>query len=696
MVTFSADASDNVGVVGVQFKLDGVNLSAEDTAAPYAMTWDSTTASNGTHTVTAVARDGVGNRTVSAPVVVTVNNPLDTTPDAFNFPPQTGSALNTAVTSNTITPAGYNTAAVISVSAGGSYSINGGAFVTSAGTLSPGQTVAVRLTTSASNSTQTCTTLTIGGVAGQFCATTQGTIIAGGQDFATRCAQPGVVKCVGFDTASDIAGVFGNNSGILPGETTPTLDGTVKASGNSSLKFTIPSNSGANSSGAYFTNFSSDLSVQFGENSEFFVQWRQRFSPEFINTHYTSANGWKQLIMGTGDQPGTLYSSCSTLETVVQNTGQAGFAQMYNSCTGSTSHIAFDNFYTQFGSYDFKLQNARPSPYCLYSQSGAGHFLPTGNCFGYFPDEWMTFQVRVKTGPRVADEFTNSFVELWIGREGQPSEMVINQGPYNLSAGSAAENQRFGKVWLLPYNTNKDSTQVHPTGYTWYDELIISRNRIEDPSLTQAPPPDTTPDAFSFTAQTSVAPGTAVTSNTVTPAGYNAAAPISVSGGSYSINGGAFVATAGTINPGQTVALRMTAAGTFSTTSSASLMIGGTVASFSVTTQAGGSPPSAPTGVSASSRIGAIVVRFGAPTSAGSSPIVAYTATCVPNNGGVSVSSVGDATATSILIGGLINGKTYACTVSASNSIGNGPSSAPSNTVTPIDISPLLNLWLED
>jgi len=75
------------------------------------------------------------------------------------------------VTSNTITPTGYNAAAPISVS-GGSYSINGGAFVTSTGSISPGQTVAVRVTSSSSPGAQLCSTLTIGGVSGQFCATT--------------------------------------------------------------------------------------------------------------------------------------------------------------------------------------------------------------------------------------------------------------------------------------------------------------------------------------------------------------------------------------------------------------------------------------------------------------------------------------------------------------------------------------------
>jgi len=36
-VTVSASASDNVGVAGVQFKLDGANLGTEDTASPYSI-----------------------------------------------------------------------------------------------------------------------------------------------------------------------------------------------------------------------------------------------------------------------------------------------------------------------------------------------------------------------------------------------------------------------------------------------------------------------------------------------------------------------------------------------------------------------------------------------------------------------------------------------------------------------------------
>ena len=46
---------------------------------------------------------------------------------------------------------------------------------------------------------------------------------------------------------------------------------------------------------------------------------------------------------------------------------------------------------------------------------------------------------------------------------------------------SAAEDLKFGKIWLLPYDTGKDPSQSHPTAFTWYDELIISRTQIADP-----------------------------------------------------------------------------------------------------------------------------------------------------------------------------------------------------------------------
>src|SRR5207244_1491618 len=79
-VTVSANASDDMGVAGVQFKLDGVNLGTEDTTAPYSITWNTITASNSLHTLSAVARDAAGNQTTAANVSITVSNTGDTTP----------------------------------------------------------------------------------------------------------------------------------------------------------------------------------------------------------------------------------------------------------------------------------------------------------------------------------------------------------------------------------------------------------------------------------------------------------------------------------------------------------------------------------------------------------------------------------------------------------------------------------------
>ena len=73
-ISVTATASDNRGVSGVQFQLDAANSGSEDTAAPYSIAWDTTTAPNGTHTLTAIARDAAGNQTTSEPVTVTVSN----------------------------------------------------------------------------------------------------------------------------------------------------------------------------------------------------------------------------------------------------------------------------------------------------------------------------------------------------------------------------------------------------------------------------------------------------------------------------------------------------------------------------------------------------------------------------------------------------------------------------------------------
>ena len=104
------------------------------------------------------------------------------------------------------------------------------------------------------------------------------------------------------------------------------------------------------------------------------------------------------------------------------------------------------------------------------------------------------------------------------------------------------------------------------------------------------PAVDTTPNAISFTASTNAEPNAVVTSPAVTISGINTAAPVSISGGEYSINGGAFTSAAGTITNGQTLSVRITASDQTNTATSATITVGGVSANFSVTTLADATP----------------------------------------------------------------------------------------------------------
>lgn len=87
--------------------------------------------------------------------------------------------------------------------------------------------------------------------------------------------------------------------------------------------------------------------------------------------------------------------------------------------------------------------------------------------------------------------------------------------------------------------------------------------------------------------------------------------------------------------------------------------------------------PGAPTEVTASAGNAQATVSFTAPTSDGGSSIISYKVTSTP--GGKT------ATGTSpITVKGLTNGKAYTFKVRATNTIGTGPASSPSNSVTPL------------
>jgi hypothetical protein len=97
-VTVSATASSSIGIASVQFQVDGANVGAAVTVAPYNYAWNTTTVANGNHTLTAVAKDTAGNTTTSAGVTVNVSNTAVAKPTVSITAPVAGATVTGTVT----------------------------------------------------------------------------------------------------------------------------------------------------------------------------------------------------------------------------------------------------------------------------------------------------------------------------------------------------------------------------------------------------------------------------------------------------------------------------------------------------------------------------------------------------------------------------------------------------------------------
>ena len=73
-VTLYATAASGQQIAKVSFFVDGAPVGNPVTAAPYMISWDSTTVKDGQHSITAAATDTLGNSSTSVPATVTVDN----------------------------------------------------------------------------------------------------------------------------------------------------------------------------------------------------------------------------------------------------------------------------------------------------------------------------------------------------------------------------------------------------------------------------------------------------------------------------------------------------------------------------------------------------------------------------------------------------------------------------------------------
>ena len=167
-------------------------------------------------------------------------------------------------------------------------------------------------------------------------------------------------------------------------------------------------------------------------------------------------------------------------------------------------------------------------------------------------------------------------------RDSSFEEHIINGKTYSFTIPSGHGGERW--YWRVQArNYQVDDLNDHSGGQ--WNTYSGACSYFNDGYFDIVAPSDTTPNQFTFTDKTGAARNTTYTSNSITVSGINAATSISISGGTYSVNGGSYRSSAGTVNNGNTVRVRRTSSSSYSTTTSATLNIGGVSDTYSVTTQ---------------------------------------------------------------------------------------------------------------
>lgn len=128
-IAITANASDNVGVTKVEFYVNG-GLQVTTTTAPYTFSWNTSSLSNGTYSLTAKAYDAANNSTTSSAVSVAVNGsktgPANVTL-TLSIPSLPASTTVGGVIFTINLPPGVSPAVLSGTDASGSVSLTGGA-----------------------------------------------------------------------------------------------------------------------------------------------------------------------------------------------------------------------------------------------------------------------------------------------------------------------------------------------------------------------------------------------------------------------------------------------------------------------------------------------------------------------------------------------------------------------------------------
>tara|TARA_R110000822_G_scaffold298893_1_gene421767 strand:- start:754 stop:5898 length:5145 start_codon:yes stop_codon:yes gene_type:complete len=501
----------------------------------------------------------------------------DTTPDAFSFTDVSNRTRSTVQTSNTITVAGIDANTYVQIS-GGSYSKNGGSYTTSTGLAALGDTFSLRHTSSGSYSTSVNTTLTLGTVTDTFTSTTEAlppdttpdqftfTDITG----ATRGTyRYGYARILGINTTAlaQISSASGGaNAGFALSSSTTQPNTSGFTSGNKNVSNGQYVHVRVLSSSSFSTAVGVTINVGGSVNDTFAVTTEADFIPNnFSFTDVTnvalSATQTSSLITvaGIGTSVAVSVSGGS------YSKNGAGYV------TGNGTAVDGDTFRVR------------------HTSSGAfSTAVSTSLTIGGVSDTYSSTTLASDTTPsaftftdvtNVALSATQTSNAITVAGLNTSTSVSISGGTYSKNGGA------YTSANTTAVNGNTFAVRHTSSGsFSTATSCTLNIGGVTDVYTATTLAADTTPSAFTFTDVSTVALSTTQTSNAITVAGLNTSTSVSISGGTYSKNGGAYTSANTTAVNGNTFAVRHTSSASVSTAVNTTLNIGGVTDIYTSTT----------------------------------------------------------------------------------------------------------------
>ncbi len=504
----------------------------------------------------------------------------DTTPEAFSFVDQVDVEPSTIIVSAPVTINGIDAPTPIST-IGGGYSIGCTAtFATSAGTVSNGQTVCVRHTSSASGDSVVTTTLTVGGVSDAFTSTTR--TLDSTPDPFSFVDQTGVPLATVITSAVvQLSGYNVNVSVSITGGTYSvgcTNNFTAASTNNLAPDARICVRHTSGSLGGVVT----DTVLTVGGVSDTF-------------SSTTIPGDASPALFSFVDQTGVdLFASITSAPVTIEGTTIAAPITI----TGGEYSIDCNSvFTTAAGSI------APGKTVCVRHESSFDGSTDT-NTTVTIGDVSDVFTSTTKGGDQTPDDFsfdTETDAALSTIIVSSPITISGVDSPVKLFVSGPSGEVGFARDCTTPYENPTFDGEIFENGDTLCVLIFSSGTDLTSTVATvnlggntpgsqksatfTVTTGETVPDAFTFTDQVGVLLGATVNALPITVTGITAPSRVVVSNGQWQLNcTGGFTSNEGVASNGDTICVRHIAAGTLSTLTSTELTVGGISDTFTSTT----------------------------------------------------------------------------------------------------------------